>query len=197
MEISNYPTLSGSEVSPDQSLCLIADENGSFYSSGVDVLLGLRSFSKSPKYFVRSIHLDQEPRRKKLNFAASFNQDNLLSTDSKFLCKVDFFATLSSGFNYGSNSYLNQMKTCTLPSFYLSKNHGSGDLTVFNFNDKYSVNIGSSENVILSRIYANNQYYNIRSLISTTSDSINFSYISYTQAQIFDTRINFVIESYS
>ncbi len=195
MDISSYPTLDVENVDLDQDLVFISNAEHPSAKSVVQTLLSKATTSKQSSYFLKTVHLNVEPRQSKLNFFTFLNDDNLLSTDCQFFCDVEFFVDLKQPFVSVGDGPLYDRKTIVLPSLTLQKNFGESSVSIQNYNTTNSIDVGSSSSIVMSKIHYNNNDYNLKSVITTTPDSIRFDYISYTRNQIFDTRINFTIES--
>jgi len=195
MDISSYPTLDVENVDLDQDLVFISNAEYPSAKSIVQTLLSKATTSKQSSYFLKTVHLNVEPRQSKLNFFTFLNDDNLLSTDCQFFCDVEFFVDLKQPFVSVGDGPLYDRKTIVLPSLTLQKNFGESSVSIQNYNTTNSIDVGSSSSIVMSKIHYNNNDYNLKSVITTTPDSIRFDYISYTRNQIFDTRINFTIES--
>jgi len=195
MDISSYPTLDVENVDLDQDLLFISNAEHPSAKSVVQTLLSKATTSKQSSYFLKTVHLNVEPRQSKLNFFTFLNDDNLLSTDCQFFCDVEFFVDLKQPFVSVGDGPLYDRKTIVLPSLTLQKNFGESSVSIQNYNTTNSIDVGSSSSIVMSKIHYNNNDYNLKSVITTTPDSIRFDYISYTRNQIFDTRINFTIES--
>ena len=195
MDISSYPTLDVENVDLDQDLLFISNAEHPSAKSVVQTLLSKATTSKQSSYFLKTVHLNVEPRQSKLNSFTFLNDDNLLSTDCQFFCDVEFFVDLKQPFVSVGDGPLYDRKTIVLPSLTLQKNFGESSVSIQNYNTTNSIDVGSSSSIVMSKIHYNNNDYNLKSVITTTPDSIRFDYISYTRNQIFDTRINFTIES--
>tara|TARA_B100000035_G_scaffold219143_1_gene187998 strand:+ start:581 stop:1174 length:594 start_codon:yes stop_codon:yes gene_type:complete len=195
MDISSYPTIDAQSIDLAQDLVFISNQENVAASSIAETLLEKRNISKKTSYYFRTVHLNVEPRQSKLNFLTSLNVANLLSSDSGFVCNVEFFVDLKQSFVSVGDGPLYDRKTVTLPSLTIQKNFGNKFISVRSSEYASSIDVGSSSDIAMSKIHYNNNDYNLRCLLSTTSDSIRFDYISYTRNQIFDTRINFTFES--
>lgn len=195
MDISSYPTLDVENVDLDQDLVFISNAEYPSAKSIVRTLLSKAKTSKQSSYFLKTVHLNVEPRQSKLNFFTFLNDENLLSIDCQFFCDVEFFVDLKQPFVSVGDGPLYDRKTIVLPSLTLQKNFGESSVSIQNYNTTNSIDVGSSSSIVMSKIHYNNNDYSLKSVITTTPDSIRFDYISYTRNQIFDTRINFTIES--
>lgn len=195
MNISSHSTLDVASLDAAQDLIFISNEQYPAAKSVAQTLLSKTSIPKQPSYFFRSVHLNVEPRQSKLNFLTSLNVANLLSTNSQFVCNVEFFVNFKQSFVTASDGPLYDRKTILLPSLTIHKNFGEQFISIRNYQYSNAIDIGSSENITMSKIHYNNNDYNLKSMLTTTVDSIRFDYISYTRNQIFDTRINFTFES--
>ena len=195
MDISSYPTLDVENVDLDQDLVFISNAEYPSAKSTAQTLLSKTNISKQPSYFFRTVHLNVEPRQSKLNFFTFLNAENLLSTNCQFVCDVEFFVNFKQSFVSVGDGPLYDRKTILLPSLTLQKNFGESSISIQNYNTTNSIDVGSSSSIVMSKIHYNNNNYNLKSVITTTVDSIRFDYISYTRNQIFDTRINFTFQS--
>jgi hypothetical protein len=195
MDISSYPTLDVENVDLDQDLVFISNAEYPSAKSTAQTLLSKTNISKQPSYFFRTVHLNVEPRQSKLNFFTFLNAENLLSTNCQFVCDVEFFVNLKQSFVAVGDGPLYDRKTILLPSLTLQKNFGESSISIQNYDSTNTLDIGGEYDITMSKIHYNNNNYNLKSVITTTVDSIRFDYISYTRNQIFDTRINFTFES--
>jgi len=195
MDISSYPTIDAQSINLTQDLVFISNQENVAASSIAETLLEKRNISKKTSHFFKTVHLNVEPRQTKLNFLTSLNVANLLSSNSEFVCDVEFFVDLKQSFVSVGDGPLYDRKTVTLPSLTMQKQFGNKFLSIRSSEYSSSIDVGSSGNIAMSKIHYNNNDYNLRCLLSTTLDSIRFEYISYTRNQIFDTRINFTFES--
>ena len=195
MDISSYPILDIENVDLHQDLVFISNVEYPSAKSSAQTLLSKTNISKRPSYFFRTVHLNVEPRQSRLNFFTFLNAGNLLSTNSGFVCEVEFFVDLKQPFVSVADGPLYDRKTILLPSLTLQKNFGESSISIQNYNTTDLIDVGGSSSIVMSKIHHNNNDYNLKSVITTGVDSIRFDYISYTRNQIFDTRINFTFES--
>lgn len=195
MDISSYPTLDAENVDLDQDLVFISNAEYPSAKSTAQTLLSKTNISKQSSYFFRTVHLNVEPRQSKLNFFTFLNAENLLSTNCQFVCDVEFFVNLKQSFVAVGDGPLYDRKTILLPSLTLQKNFGESSISIQNYDSTNTLDIGGEYDITMSKIHYNNNDYNLKSVVTTTVDSIRFDYISYTRNQIFDTRINFTLES--
>jgi len=196
LNISSYPTIDVENLDVSQDLVLFFNEDNPAASTTSQALLNKSTISKQPKYFLRTLYLDQEPRQSKLNFNTFLNQENLLNINSRFICKIEFIVDFNKDYITQSDGSAFYHKTLLLPNCYIYKDYGSSNVNINNLDSSGAIELNGSFNVILSRIYYNNNYYSLKSIISTSNDSIFFENISYVRNQHFDTRINFYFESY-
>jgi len=197
LNISNYPTIDVENLDPVQDLVLFVNNDNPAASTTSQTLLNKSTISKQPKYFFRTIHFNQEPRQSKLNFKTFLNHENLLHINSRFVCKIEFIVNFDKDYIAESDGAAFYHKTLLLPDCYIYKDYGSNSVSVNNFKYSNTIETSGSTGMTLSSIHYNNNHYNLKSIISTTSNSIFFEHISYTLNQHFDTRINFTIESYT
>jgi len=195
MDISSYPTLDVENVDLDQDLVFVSNQEYPSAKSVAQTLLSKTNISKQPSYFFRTVHLNIEPRQSRINFLTFLHVENLLSTDCQFICDVEFFVNLKQSFVSTGDGPLYDRKTILLPSLVLQKNFGESSISIQNYDSTNIIDVGGEYGITMSKIHYNNNDYNLKSLITTTVDSIRFDYLSYTQNQIFDTRINFTFKS--
>lgn len=197
LNISSYPTIDVENLDVSQDLVLFFNNNNPAAATTSQVLLNKSTISKQPKYFLRTIHFNQEPRQSKLNFKTFLNHENLLHTNSHFVCKIECVVNFDKDYIAASDGAAFYHKTLLLPDCYIYKDYGSSNINVSHLKYSNIIESNGSAGVTLSSIYYNNNNYNLKSIITTTNNSIFFENLSYTRNQHFDTRMNFTIESYT
>lgn len=196
LNISSYPTIDVGNLDVAQDFVLFFDNDNPAASTTSEELLNKSTITKQPKYFLRTIYLDQEPRQSKLNFKTFLNHENLLHENSRFVCKIEFVVDFNKDYITESDGAAFYSKTLLLPDCYMYKDYGSSSVQISYLDYAAEIETEGSFNVTLSNIYYNNNYYALKSIITTTNDSIFFENLSYARNQHFDTRINFSFESY-
>jgi hypothetical protein len=197
LNIASYPTIDVENLDASQDLVLFFNNNNPAASTTSQTLLNKSTINKQPKYFLRTIHFNQEPRQSKLNFKTFLNHENLLYTNSRFVCKIECVVNFDKDYIAEADGAAFYHKTLLLPDCYIYKDYGSSNINVTNLKYSNIIESNGSAGVTLSSIYYNNNNYNLKSIITTTNNSIFFEHLSYTRNQHFDTRMNFTIESYT
>lgn len=183
INISSRNTLDVDDVNATDSL-IISDESQGGEASYISVekFLDESQVNKTPYFFTDSRRINFEAKKSQSNFFSHINRSNILSRGSKLIGRLEPIC---------SNTSMH-----VLPSLHLEKKYNDNFLTLRNFERSENIDIGENYELLISRFFYNNKYHNLKCLFSSTIDSVRFDYIGYSDKYSFDTRLNFVFESY-
>ena len=181
LNISSYHTLSALDVDRDSDYLIVCNNDNPVSSTKLYNFLDQSTVKKDPYYFVDSFNLSIDPKKSQSNFFSHINKSGLLGENSQINGRIDVL--LNSG-------------SASLPSLYLYKNYGNSYFTLTNFENSVVIDVAEEANILVSRILYNNSYYNLRCKISSSQDALMFDYFGFSREEVFDVRINVVIESY-